>query len=437
MDSSRKTGIARAHIAAIALLAAGWGLARARTATPTPLTESEIRDRDIVFYERRAARDPQGAADRAQLAGLYLQRARARGGVADFRRAEARARQSLARRAGRNGKAQLVLASSLLAQHRFIEARSAAEALVALDSTQLGYRALLGEIQLELGDYDAARRTYAGLAPAWRQLAAAPRLARWAEIEGRTAEARYILEAAVAAARERRDLPVEQVAWFHLRIADLELRNGRLRAAERAVREGLVFVPNDPRLLAARARIEAAWGRWRQAIRWGERALAIAPDIATLALVGDAWAARGDSARGRAFWARADAAGPANPEPFNRPWTLFLLDHGRRLPETRDLLSAEITARGDVYGWDQLAWALHLTGDHAAAESAMAQALRLGTRDAMLFFHAGRIALAVGDTVRATRWLEDALRVNPSVYPFGSITRALLDSLDRATIRGR
>ena len=426
-------GTALALGAAVAVLGSvEW--ARARPAASAALAEPEIRDRDIVFYARRAARDPQGAADRAQLAGLYLQRAREGGGVADYRRAEAWALRSLTRRGFRNGKAQLVLASSLLAQHRFIEARSAAEALVALDSTQLGYRALLGEIQLELGDYAAARRTYRDLAPAWRNLAVAPRLARWAELEGRTTEARYILEAAVAAARERRDLPVEQVAWFHLRLADLELRNGRLRAAERAVREGLAFVPNDARLLAARARLEAARGRWRQAIRWGERALTIAPDIATVALVGDAWAAWGDSARGRAFWARAEAAGPANPEPFNRQWTLFLLDHGRRLHEARDLLRDEITTRGDVYGWDQLAWALYLTGDHVAADGAMAQALRLGTRDAMLSYHAGRIALAAADTARAARWLE---QVNPDTHPFGSAARALLDSLDRAAIRPR
>ena len=60
---------------------------------------------------------------------------------------------------------------------------------------------------------------------------------------------------------------------------------------------------------AARARLEAARGRWRGAIGWGERALAAGPDIATLGLVGDAWAARGDSSRAAAYWARAEAAG--------------------------------------------------------------------------------------------------------------------------------
>lgn len=425
----------RAGIALITLAAAGWGFARARSVTPPPLAEREIRDRDIVFYERRAARDPQGAADRAQLAGLYLQRAREGGGVEDYRRAEDRARQSLARRAGRNGKAQLVLASSLLAQHRFGEARGAAEALVAMDSTQVGYRALLGEIQLELGDYDAARRAYGGLAPAWRHLAVAPRLARWAEIEGRTPEARYILNAALAEARDRPDLPREQVAWFHLRIADVELRSGRLREAERALREGLALARDDARLLAARARLEAARGRWASAVRWGERAVAIAPDIAALAVVGDAWAARGDSVRARAYWARAEAAGPANPEPFNRQWTLFLLDHGRRLAETRALLEAEITVRRDVYGWDQLAWARHLTGDRTGAEVAMAEALRLGTRDAMLFYHAGRIALAAGDTASAVRRLEDARAIG--AYPFGAQADAALAALGLGMARGR
>jgi tetratricopeptide (TPR) repeat protein len=427
--SARRGWIVLALCAGVAALASSrWALAR--PAAPPALSEGDIRDRDIAFYGRRAARDPEGAADRAQLAGLYLQRARERGGVADYRRAEAWARRSLARRDSRNGKAQLVLASSLLARHRFDDALAAAESLVAMDSTPLGYRALLGEIQMELGDYAAARRTYAGLASARRHLAVAPRLARWAELTGRPAEARHILEAALADARDRTDLPAEQVAWFHLRVADLHLRHGRLDEAGLFLRDGLALAPDDARLLAARARLEAGRGRWRRAARWGERALAVAPDIATLSLVGDAWAAAGDSTRALEFWGRAEAAGPANPEPFNRQWTLFLLDHARRLEQTRDLLRSEVAERDDVYGWDQLAWALHLTGDRVGADTAIARALRLGTRDAMLFYHAGRIALASGDTGRARRHLEDALRVDPRAYPYGSRVRAVLDSLD-------
>ena len=99
-------------------------------------------------------------AGRARL----LDRARESGDPADLIRAEQSARGSLSLRQGRNGAALAILASSLLGQHRFVEALDAAERLLALDSTSAGARSMVGEIQLELGRYDAARRTFGMLA---------------------------------------------------------------------------------------------------------------------------------------------------------------------------------------------------------------------------------------------------------------------------------
>lgn len=356
-----------------------------------PLDERIVRKRDIAFYAARAARDPQGAADLAQLAGLLLQRARETGDPRDFRLAERTARRSLARRAGRNGKAYLTLASSLLAQHRFAAARMAAETMVARWPEPEGYRALLGEIQLELGDYQAAGATFAGLAGARKQLAVAPRLARWAELCGRVEEARRLLEDARVEAFRRRDLPREQVAWFQLRMGDFELRHGRLGEAEDALLAGLTIDPSDPRLLAALARLEAARGRWRAVIGYGGRAGAGA-DIATLALVGDAHAALGDTAAAEAWYGRAEQLAAQRPEPFNRQWSQFRLDHRRHVAETRLLLEREVRIRPDVYGWDLVAWGRYLDGDVSGAAEAITRAQRLGTRDAVLLRHAALIA---------------------------------------------
>src|SRR5687768_5395051 len=66
--------------------------------------EAAIREQDIGFYAARAARDPQGAIDLAQLSALYLRRARATGDNEDLLRAESTARRSLRNRAGRNRK---------------------------------------------------------------------------------------------------------------------------------------------------------------------------------------------------------------------------------------------------------------------------------------------------------------------------------------------
>jgi len=73
--------------------------------------------------------------------------------------------------------------------------------------------------------------------------------------------------------------------------------------------------------------------------------------------------------------------------------------------------------RQDVYGWDLLAWALHKAGRDSEATAAMGKALSLGTRDAMLFYHAAMIQNSLGNRAAAQDWLERALAVNPYWHP--------------------
>jgi tetratricopeptide (TPR) repeat protein len=112
-----------------------------------------------------------------------------------------------------------------------------------------------------------------------------------------------------------------------------------------------------------------------------------------------------------------------NPEPFNRQWTLFALEHGVRLLEIRELLEREIMIRQDVYGWDQLAMARYLTGDVSAAEQAIREAMRIGTQDANLYFHAALIAKARGDVPLAREFARQALSLNPNFH-HRDVTRA-------------
>jgi tetratricopeptide (TPR) repeat protein len=409
------------------------GSLHAASVSPIAL-EAASRAEDIALFQRRAMEDPFGASDRARLATLFLQRARETGSVADYHLAEASAREALSLRAERNGGARLALASALLALHRFADARDVARGLVANDPDKPASRALLGELELEMGDYDSARVTFGAL---WRfrsNLAVAPRLARWAELTGEPGRARNLLLAAREQASTRGDLPREQVAWFHLRVADFELRRGRLDQAEAALREGFSVDPRDPRLLAVAARLAALRGQWRDAIALGER-MGARMDLATMAVVGDAHMALGETAAAEARFRALEHSAAANPEPFNRQWTLFRLEHGREIPATRALLEREIGVRQDVYGYDQLAWARHMSGDDAGAHAAMMQALRLDTPDASLYFHAGMIEYALNRPDAARRQLERALQLNPHFHHrFAGEARAVLREL--ATVQG-
>jgi tetratricopeptide (TPR) repeat protein len=400
-------------VIALAGIAAALSTRTTRTvAAPPPSTVNA----DIALFERRATEDPQSAADRSQLAGLYLQRGRETGEYADFQRAEKFARAALNLRTERNGKGKLILASSLLAQHRFADARAAAGALVADDPQSIGHRALLAEILLELGDYPAADAEFNALTPFSENLALAPRLARWHELHGRNEQAHELLVNALEQTRTRPDLPAEQVAWFHLRVADYALRNGLRREAERTLENGLARAPGDYRLHAAYARYFAALRDWTEVLREvdivGERA-----DLATLALAGDAAHQLGDELRARAYYDRVAYNARSKPEPFARQWTQFCLEHGVEPELTLQTLRAESLERHDVLGYELLAWAEHKAGNTVAANRALDSALRLGTRDALLHFIAAQVRLGTSDRAAAGTHLRTALEINPQFHP--------------------
>jgi tetratricopeptide (TPR) repeat protein len=397
------------------------------------LAEAAIRDSDIVFYETRARRDPTGAMDLARAAQLYLQRARETGHYEDVLRADADARQSLGNRAVHNASASQVLASALLSEHRFANALEVQRGLVESDPTHLSYRAALAEVEFELGRYDDARGTFDSLRAHKSELSVTSRLARWEEIEGRTTEARHLLHMALDEAGRRPDLPREQVAWFWLRLGDLELRAGRPDVASYAYVNGLAAHPDDYRLLAAESHLDAVRHDWHGAIDAGERAVVTNLDPATLGTISDAFGALGDTAQAAEYARVMEVAVSKQPGAYHRAWSLFLLDHGRRVSLVLAKARAELETRQDIYGYDVLAWALYKSGRTAEAESTMARALSQHTQDGMLFYHAGMIARAAGRPAMARSYLERALQVNPYFQPLEpDRARAVLAALPPA-----
>ena len=108
---------------------------------------------------------------------------------------------------------------------------------------------------------------------------------------------------------------------------------------------------------------------------------------------------------------------------------LFNANHGdKALAEQQARVVFE--RRPTIYAADTLAWALYQNGKYAQAQTTMQQALRLGTRDAMLYFHAGMIAAALGDKAAAQEHLQAALAINPhfSVH-YAPEAKAQLDAL--------
>ena len=429
----------RAGWAAVAAgIAIGAGLAMGRphrvTAAPSPpaRSELEIRSLDIEFYERRIIEDSLSAADRSRLAGLYLQRARETGSYPDYERAVALARESLALRESHNAPTYVLLASALLAKHEFAEALRVAHTLYASDTTDASHTALLAEVELEVGDYASAARHFAAVAAHADKPSIAARLARWYEITGRLEKARVLLRRSAERLATNRDVPREQLAWFHYRLGDLHLRAGQLESADSAFQRALAVLPTDYRALGGLTRLSSARGDWRATVDYGSKAISVQLDPATLGTMSDAYAALGDTAQARSFADAMAVSALSQPGPIHRAWGLFLLDHDRDVPRVLREARAEIRGRRDVYGYDLLAWALYKSRRIDEAREASTLALAQGTEDAILLYHAAMIAAAAGDSIDARSLLSRVLTLNPTF----SVTQGPLAQATLAALGG-
>lgn len=393
-------------VALVALAGAvAWRLAEARTyAASTAMTPTNAAPtRDDVSAERavqlrvwgEALRaDPTSALVLGQLAALHAQQARERGTFDDYLVAERLARQSLTQREQRNGATAATLVTVLLAQHRFAEAYREVQALVAREPDVVVYRAMLGEVAMELGDYDTAGRAFDGV---WRErasLSVAPRLARWLELRGQVREARRLLATARTLATERRDVALESKAWFSLRLGDLERRAGRPRAAAAAYRQGLAVAPNDARLLVAMGQLALGEAYPAQAAQWSEQALAERVDPSTLLVLTNSYEALGEGARARSTADALQAMTAGVVGPPHRDWLLWQLDHQQQVAAILARAEQDLSTRADVYGFDLAAWASWQAGRVEAARRYMTRALSLGTVDPLLQRHAAVIFAA-------------------------------------------
>lgn len=118
---------------------------------------------------------------------------------------------------------------------------------------------------------------------------------------------------------------------------------------------------------------------------------------------------------------------------YNRDLALFYADRDWNLDEALRLIEREAGVRNDIYTYDVLGWVYYKSKRYPEAEKAMKEALRLGTQDPRLLYHAGMIARAVGKEKEAKRLLNQALSLNPRFHPvYEQNARQTLATLGKA-----
>jgi len=391
--------------------------------TASPIASSaDASEAAIRFLEDRVKRDPDDFTALNNLAGRYLLKLRETGNLQWLNLAKHTAQASLkAIPAEQNPEGLHLLAQTEFAMHNFAAARGHAQRLVELDDRKAYPYQVLGDALLELGDYDAAEKAFREMEKRQRAgFSTYTRLARLASLRGDNERAQRLSGDALAAALQVVPPQRETVAWTRWQLGELAFNKGDYATAEKHYRDALTTFPDYYRGLGGLGRALAAKGDLTGAIQQYEQAVKVLPDPVFVAALGDLYELAGREREAQAQFALCEKLGTlaaANGEVYNRLLAQFYADHDLKPEEAYRLAKREYEARRDIYGADALAWAALKAGKLDEARQASKEALRLGTRDARLFYHAGMIARAAGDNAAARDFLQRALTLNPQFDP--------------------
>jgi tetratricopeptide (TPR) repeat protein len=362
--------------------------------------------------EAAAPNEPTGTAAELAAAGLeYQRRARETGDFTYLTRAEDALTRALSLDA-REPAAVQGLASLALSRHEFRKALRLARRAQKLSPSSAASLALVGDALVELGRYGEAFAAFDALGTLKPGFSAYSRVAYARELLGDRTGAIEAMRLAVAAAPARG----EPAAWAHVELAKLHFGQGDLLRARREYRAAIAAFPGYVFALEGHARVEAAMGRPAKAIELASAAAARVPQpqfVATLAELYHAVGNREEAERQYRVLSTIKRLLGANGVNTDLELALYDVDRGTDVRNALVRARRAHAERPSIYADDTLAWALARNGRCTEARRWSTRSLRLGTRDALLFFHRGMIERCLGDRAAARRWFRRALELNP------------------------
>jgi tetratricopeptide (TPR) repeat protein len=270
---------------------------------------------------------------------------------------------------------------------------------------------VMGDAQIELGQYEQAVQNFQQMVNIRPDLSSYSRVSYARELYGDVAGAVEAMQQAVNAGGPS----AENTAWCRVQLGNLFFNSGNLAQAEQAYDAALAEFPNYLHAQAGLAMVRWAQGRRDDAVTLMKAAVSTVPLPQYLTVLGDLLADSDDSVGAQEqynlvlYIFQVFESGGVN---VNIEKAAFLADHQGGAQAVAHAEAAAKT-RNDIHTMDTLAWAYYKAGRYQDALVSEQSAMRLGTRNALLYFHLGMIQDKMGDKANAIKSIQKALQINP------------------------
>lgn len=368
-------------------------------------------DSQIQTLQDQLRSHPDDWQSYSQLGLAYLQKARETGDPTYYQKTEDALNKALSFQP--DDYASVSASGALaLARHQFHAALELGEKARQINPDRAYAYGVIADAQIELGQYSEAVETLQAMVNLRPDMSSYSRISYIRELHGDIDGALDMMQRAVDSGTPN----LESTAWVRTQLGNLYFNTGEFEQAEVEYLRTLNDRPDYVYALAGLGRLRAAQGDTDEAIKLLNQAIGIMPMPEFVILLGDLYQTTGQQAAANQQYklvSTIEKLYRANGVDMDMEIALFNADHNKNLKETLALARKSFENRPSIHGADALAWALYKNGNYKEAQKYSEEALRLGTKDALKLFHAGMIALELGNETQAREYLEQALAINP------------------------